>query len=114
VRDQKQLSANRHGWLYHTLWLYGVFLLLGYLLFQVWPYAYVWAAFPLSESILLVGAVVNIRQFIVERYIWKLRRDPNYRIVVGEGARWLCGRPRTRSVKVAFGSVRRTRDSFRR
>lgn len=86
VRDHQALPGNRHGWLYHTLMFYGICVALGYALFNVWPYAYVMAGFNLSESMLLVAAVVNIHHFIVDRYIWRLRRDPNYKIVVDESA----------------------------
>ncbi len=57
---------------------------LGYLLFQCWPYFYVWAGFGLAESMLLGIAVINIHHFVVDAYIWKLRKDPNYEIVVSE------------------------------
>jgi hypothetical protein len=30
-----------------------------------------------------VTAVINIHHFVVDAYIWRLRRDPNYRIVTG-------------------------------
>lgn len=86
VRDQTARPGNQRGALYHTLWFYGVCVALGYALFDVWPYAYVLAGFELSESMLLVAAVINIHHFIVDRFIWRLRKDPNYRIVVGAGA----------------------------
>jgi len=85
VRDQRSQSRDRHGWAYHALWFYGTSLVLGYLLFQVWPFAYVSAGFRWSESALLVVATINIHHFIVDRYIWRLRKDPNYRIVVSGG-----------------------------
>jgi hypothetical protein len=31
---------------------------------------------------LLTVAVINIRHFVVDAYIWKLRQAPNYRVVV--------------------------------
>ena len=30
----------------------------------------------------LVVAVINIHHFVVDAYVWRLRRDPNYRTVV--------------------------------
>lgn len=84
VRDKTSLPDNRRGWLYHTLMFYGICVVLGYALFNVWPYAYVMAGFNLGESMLLVAAVVNIHHFIVDRYIWRLKKDPNYKIVVCE------------------------------
>ena len=31
-------------------------------------------------------AVINIHHFIVDAFIWRLRRDPNYRVVIGAPA----------------------------
>jgi hypothetical protein len=76
-----QSPTNNKGWLEHTLRFYLACVVLGYFLFQVWPYAYVAAGFGYAESMLLVTAVVNIHHFVVDAYIWRLRRDPNYRIV---------------------------------
>jgi hypothetical protein len=81
VRDRERLPGNLHGWAYHSALFYLACLLLGFLLFQVWPFAYVAAGFGWAESLLLVTAVINIHHFVVDAYIWRLRRDPNYRIV---------------------------------
>ena len=43
--------------------------------------AYVTAGFPVTESMPLVVAVINIHHFVVDRCIWKLRKDPNYPVV---------------------------------
>ena len=51
------------------------------------------AGFGLGESMLLVVAVINIHHFIVDRYIWQLRKDPNYKIVVGQGSESVPTRP---------------------
>jgi hypothetical protein len=67
-----------------VLRFYLVCLALGWVLFEVWPYAYVAAGFTLAQSMLLTTAVINIHHFIVDRGIWRVRRDANYRIVVGE------------------------------
>lgn len=83
VKDQAARPDNRHSPLYHALWFYGASLLLGYLVFYVWPYAYVLSGFGFAESILMCVAVINIHHFVVDRYIWKLRRDPNYQLVAG-------------------------------
>jgi hypothetical protein len=56
--------------------------LLGYALFDVWPYAYAWAGYDFKRSALLVTAAINIHHFVVDAYIWRLRRDPNYANVV--------------------------------
>jgi hypothetical protein len=83
VRERLAQPDNRHGWLRHAAMFYGSCLLLGYALFQIWPYAYVAAGFGWAESVLLVTAVINIHHFIVDAYIWRLRKDPNYRVVTG-------------------------------
>jgi hypothetical protein len=85
VRDHAGGPRGR-GWLGLTLRFYLACLVLGYALFNVWPYAYAMAGFELSQSVLLVAAAINVHHFVVDRYIWRLRRDPNYRIVVGSGA----------------------------
>jgi hypothetical protein len=55
---------------------------LGYALFQCWPVAYELAGFGMVESTFLVVAAVNIHHFVVDAYIWRLRRDPNYGTVM--------------------------------
>jgi len=86
LRDHPPASAGRAAWLWPTLKFYATCLALGWLLFEVLPYAYVLAGFTLSESMLLCVAAINIHHFIVDRGIWRIRRDPNYRIVVAGGA----------------------------
>jgi hypothetical protein len=90
VKDQTAQVDDRRSPLFHTVWFYGVCLAGGYLIFQVWPYAFLLAGFGLAESMLMCTAVINLHHFVVDRYIWRLRRDPNYEIVVsatGGGAR---------------------------
>jgi len=55
---------------------------LGYALFQCWPVAYELAGFGMVESAFLVVAAVNVHHFVVDAYIWRLRRDPNYGTVM--------------------------------
>jgi hypothetical protein len=83
VREQTALPGNTRGWLYHALRFYGMCVVLGYVLFKLWPNAYVALGFGWAESALLVVAVINIHHFVVDAYIWRLRRDPNYRVVTG-------------------------------
>ena len=40
------------------------------------------AGFGWAQSVVLVIAAINVHHFIVDAYIWRLRRDPNYRVVV--------------------------------
>jgi hypothetical protein len=85
VREQMQLPGNRHGRLYHALRFYGLSLLLGYALFRLLPQAYLWVGFGAVESILLVIAMINVHHFVVDAFIWRVRRDDRNRRIV-EGA----------------------------
>jgi hypothetical protein len=82
VKDQMSRGDNRHGVLYHTASFYGMSLILGYALFHSLPLAYVSAGFGTVESMLLVVAAINIHHFIVDAYIWRLKRDEGNRQLV--------------------------------
>lgn len=82
TKDQMGRPTNRHSPRYHVLWFYAVCVVFGYLIFQVWPYAYVFSGSGMAEAVLTTTAVINIHHFVVDRYIWRLRKDPNYEIVV--------------------------------
>lgn len=87
VRDQTSRPGNRHSAVYHVLWFYLVSVMLGYALFNCWPYGYVLMGFGLAESVLLVVAAINLHHFIVDAYIWKLPKgDSNRAIVDGQPA----------------------------
>lgn len=86
VRDRMKVPGNTMRPIYHALSFYGCSVALGYFLFQCWPYFYIWAGFGMAESMLLVIAVINIHHFIVDGYIWRLKRDPNYQIVISDPA----------------------------
>jgi hypothetical protein len=60
---------------------YTVCLVSGYLLFQAWPHAAALFGFSFAESLLLIVAIINIHHFIVDAFIWRLRKDPNYAVV---------------------------------
>lgn len=81
VRDQTARPGNRRRPWVHALRFYAASFALGYLLFNVWPFAYLLAGFGLAESLLLCAAVINIHHFIVDRYIWRLRGGPNRAVV---------------------------------
>jgi hypothetical protein len=81
VKDRVARPGNAHGWLYHSLWFYATCLALAYALFVVWPMAYVGLGFGVSESMLLVTATINIHHFIVDGYIWRLRKGGNAPLV---------------------------------
>ena len=82
VKDRVRDPGNRHGARWHAVTFYVGCVLLGYALFDVWPYAYAWAGYDFKRSALLVTAAINIHHFVVDAYIWRLRRDPNYANVV--------------------------------
>jgi hypothetical protein len=81
VRDRQRVATQPVGWLWPTVTFYGSCVLLGYLLFKAWPYAYVMAGFGMAESMLLVIAAINIHHFVVDAFIWKLRRGSNAQTV---------------------------------
>jgi len=76
------LPGNARGPFFHVAAFYVGCVALGYALFQCWPRAAVAAGFGIVESTFLVVAIVNVHHFIVDAYIWRLRRDPNYGTVM--------------------------------
>jgi hypothetical protein len=86
VKDRLRDPANTRGMSWHAGSFYVVCLVLGYILFNVWPFAYSWAGYNLQKAALLTTAAINIHHFVVDAYIWRLRKDPNYRNVVEEPA----------------------------
>ncbi len=64
------------------VWFYLASLLLGFGLFHGWPHVYVWAGRGLAESMLLTVATINLHHFIVDAYIWRLRKDPNRTVMM--------------------------------
>jgi hypothetical protein len=83
VRERTARPDNRRSGLVHALAFYACCVPLGYALFQLWPYAYLAVGFGWAESAMLTTAAVNIHHFVVDAYIWRLRKDPNYRVVTG-------------------------------
>ena len=81
VNERLKRPGNRRPWWGHALWFYGHCLVLGYVLFQVLPLGYEAAGFGWAASSTLVVAAINIHHFIVDAYIWRLRKDPNYRVI---------------------------------
>lgn len=87
VKDQVARPENRHGPAYHVAWFYAVCLALGYGLFSCLPWGYQAAGFGMVESIILVVAAINLHHFVVDAYIWRLKKgDGNRRIVEAEPA----------------------------
>ncbi|TMQ24296.1 MAG: hypothetical protein E6K82_09170 [Candidatus Rokuibacteriota bacterium] len=82
VRERTRRPGNRHGPLVHAGTFYGASVALAYVLFVAWPDAYVALGYDARLTPQLVVAVINIHHFVVDAYVWRLRRDPNYRTVV--------------------------------
>ncbi len=82
AQDQVDRPGNTHGRGYHVMLLLTACVVLGYALFQCWPRAYMWAGYGKVESFYMVIAAINIHHFIVDAYIWKIRKDRNLRTVV--------------------------------
>ena len=47
-----------------------------------WPKAYWLMGFGIVQSGLLVTATINIHHFVVDAFIWRLKRDLNYQTVM--------------------------------
>jgi hypothetical protein len=84
VREQTRRPGNRRGWAFHVGIFYGASVALAYVLFVLWPDAYVALGYEPWLTAQLVVAVINIHHFVVDAYIWRLRRDPNLRTVVDQ------------------------------
>jgi hypothetical protein len=82
VKERVRAEGNRLGVVSHAAIFYGGCVIVAYVLFVLWPDTYVWAGFDPALTPQLTVAVINIHHFIVDAYIWRLRRDPNYRTVV--------------------------------
>jgi len=78
ARPGNETPAWRHGAAF-----YAGCVVLAYLLFHLWPRAYVLAGFSYAQSYILIVAVINVHHFIVDAYIWRLRRDRGYAAVAG-------------------------------
>ena len=86
VKERVRAPGGARPWWSHALAFYLACLALGYVLFQVWPYAYVLLGFGFAESVLLVIAAINVHHFIVDAFIWRLRKDSNYAVVSAQPA----------------------------
>jgi hypothetical protein len=84
VKEQAQQPSNRRGWPYHVLRFYLLSAILAYCLFHVWPVAYLLAGFGWAEAMFLTTAVLSLHHVVVDAYIWRLRRDRNYRVVTAD------------------------------
>ncbi|MGH7279710.1 MAG: hypothetical protein ACREJG_13640 [Candidatus Rokuibacteriota bacterium] len=84
VKDRLRRPGHTRSWRFHTVAFYGTCVALGYLLFEAWPAVYGLAGLDVTRSVLLVTATINIHHFIVDAFIWRLRKDPNYRNVVDD------------------------------
>ena len=82
VKDQMNRESNRHGMLFHAVSFYGASLLLGFLLFDWFPRAYILAGVAAGTSVMMTVAAINIHHFIVDSFIWRLKKSDNNRSIV--------------------------------
>ncbi len=85
VRDKMSEPDNRRGVLYHVLWFYGACVLLGYGLFSCMPLAFAFTGFGVDESAWVMVAAINLHHFIVDGYIWRLKKTDSNRKIVDAG-----------------------------
>jgi len=85
VKERMSQPGNRHGRTYHALWFYGVSLVLAVGLFNLLPMAYVFAGVGKVQAMLMVVAAINIHHFIVDAYIWRLKRGDGNREIIETG-----------------------------
>lgn len=81
VRERVAQPRNAGGPLFHTVTFYGACVALAYVLFVLWPDAYTAVGFDGLLTAQLAVAVINIHHFVVDAYIWRLRKDPNAAVV---------------------------------
>jgi hypothetical protein len=65
---------NKFGAGYHVMTFYGMSMILGMVLFLVWPWMYIPFGFELEAAILMTVATVNLHHFIVDGYIWRSKK----------------------------------------
>jgi len=82
VKDQMSRPGNSHGVAYHTVWFYAASFILGFSLFRWFPHAYIFAGFTPAAAVMYTVAMISIHHFIVDQFIWRLKKsDANRRIV---------------------------------
>jgi hypothetical protein len=69
------------GWR-EALRFYGLSVAVSYGLWCCMPFAYQWLGLGYAQSLILVGAAINIHHFIVDAYIWSVRTDANVKKTV--------------------------------
>jgi len=81
VKDHADTPAIRSGAVF-----YAACVALGFLLFQCWPMTIKALGAGAVEAGMITVAVINIHHFIVDAYIWKVRRDGNTAVVLSGSA----------------------------
>ena len=82
LRDHPPRGAGRLSWVSPAFRFYAMSLALAYALFELWPYAYTFFGFSFAESALVCIAWINVHHFVVDRGIWRVRKDTNLKHVV--------------------------------
>lgn len=86
VRDQMNQPTNHHGVAYHAIWFYAACFLLGFGLFRWFPYAFIFAGVTPAASVMYSVAMINIHHFIVDAFIWRLKKSDTNRGIVDSAA----------------------------
>ncbi len=87
LKDQTpDKETNGASAIFHIVWFYVASFILGYVLFKWLPLVYVFAGFNLAVSFALVTSVINVHHFIVDAYIWRLKKSDSNRKIVDAGS----------------------------
>ncbi|MBI83882.1 MAG: hypothetical protein CMJ81_11840 [Planctomycetaceae bacterium] len=87
VKDQVPDNETSLGSVFfHIVWFYTASAMLGWALFQWLPYVYMCAGFNMAVSFAMVTAAINLHHFIVDGYIWRLKKSDSNRQIVDAGS----------------------------
>ena len=71
IFQHKESNKPSRSFFNYSFKIFGICIILGYVLFNVWPYAYELLGLGYAESLLIVAAIINIHHFYVDGFIWK-------------------------------------------
>jgi hypothetical protein len=83
VRERVARAENKLPGIIHIALFYGGCLMLAIVLFEIWPLLYDRQGFHPRMAGAVVFASVNIHHFVVDAFIWKIRKDSNSKVVGG-------------------------------
>jgi hypothetical protein len=82
VREQVAMPENTRSGRWHAVRFYATCFVLGYAIFHLVPHGFMFAGFGPVESFMLVAAAINVHHFIVDAFIWRLKKSDTNRAVV--------------------------------